>query len=92
MSLHASDENCENLILFEFLVSSQRVNLGSIASYVHVAKSSFLSFDFLDKYGVDGLSGFSRQVDHNHSLELSRQVFSDNVFPMVFQNFEQFLS
>jgi hypothetical protein len=39
---------------------------------VHVAESSFSSFDFLDGSGVDGLSGFSRGVDQNHSLELSR--------------------
>jgi hypothetical protein len=39
------------LILFEFLVFSQGVSLGFVASYVHVAESSFLSFDFLDKYG-----------------------------------------
>jgi hypothetical protein len=55
---------------------------------VHVAESSFSSFDFLDGSGVDGLSGFSRGVDQNHSLELSRQVCFDNVSPMVFQNFE----
>jgi hypothetical protein len=88
MSLHASDENCENLLLFEFLVFSQCVSLGSVASDVHVAESSFSSFDFLDGSGVDGLSGFSRGVDQNHSLELSRQVCFDNVSPMVFQNFE----
>jgi len=88
MSLHASDENCENLILFEFLGFSQGVSLGSVASDVHVAESSFSSFDFLDGSGVDGLSGFSRGVHQNHSLELSRQVCFDNVFPMVFQNFE----
>jgi hypothetical protein len=88
MSLHASYESCENLILFEFLVFSQVVSLGSIALDIHVAKSSFSSFDFLDEFGVDGLSRFSRRVDHNHSLELSRQVFFYNVFQMVFQNFE----
>ncbi len=63
MSLHASDENCENLILFEFLVFSQGVNLGSVALDVHIAKSLFSSFDFLDRFGVDGFSGFSRGVD-----------------------------
>jgi hypothetical protein len=88
MSLHASDENCENLILFEFLVFSQGVSLGFVTSDVHVVESSFSSFDFLDRFGVDGLSGISRGVGHNHSLELSRQMFFGNVFPMVFRNFE----
>jgi hypothetical protein len=63
MSLRASYENCENLILFEFFVFSQGVSLGFVASDVHVAKSSFSSFDFLDKSRVDGLSGFSHGVD-----------------------------
>jgi hypothetical protein len=84
MSLHATDENCENLILFEFLVFSQGVSLGSVASNVHVAESSFSSFDFLNKSRVDGLSGFSHGVDQNHSFELLKQVCFDNVFPMVF--------
>jgi hypothetical protein len=75
MSLHVFDENCENLILFEFLVFSQGVSLGSIASDVHVANFSFSSFDILDGFGVDGLSRFFLWVDHNHSFELSRQVF-----------------
>ncbi len=75
MSLHAFDENCENLIIFEFLVFSQGVSLGSIASDIHVVKSSFLSFDFLNGSGVDGSNMFFHGVDHNHSLELSRQVF-----------------
>jgi hypothetical protein len=79
MSLHASNENCENFIFFEFLVFSQGVSLGFVTLDIHVAKSSFLSFDFLD-----GLSGFSHQVHHNHSLKLSRQVFFYNVFPIVF--------
>jgi len=84
MSLHASNENCENLIFFEFLVFSQGVNLGSITSNIHVVESSFLSFDFLDGSRVDGLSGFSHGVDQNHYIDLLKQVF----FPMVFQNFE----
>ncbi len=63
MSLHAIDENCENLIFLGFLVFSQGVSLGSIASNVHVAESLFSSFDFLDKSRVDGLSGFSHGVD-----------------------------
>jgi hypothetical protein len=86
MSLHAFDENCENLIFFEFLVSSQGVNLGFVTSNVHVAKSSFLSFDFLDGSKVDGLSGVFHGVDQNHSMKLLKQVF----FPMAFQNFEWF--
>ncbi len=72
MSLHASDENCENSIFFDFLVFSQGVGLGSVASNVHVAESSFFSFNFLDKFGVDGLSGFSCGVDHNQSFKLLR--------------------
>jgi hypothetical protein len=46
MSLHASDENCENLILFEFFVLSQGVSLGSGTSDVHVAESSFRHLTF----------------------------------------------
>jgi hypothetical protein len=92
MSLHVSDEKCENPILFEFLVFSQGVSLGFVAFDLHVIEFSFSSFDFLDKFGVDGLRGFSRGVDQNHSLKLSRQVFFYNVFPMVFQNFKQFPS
>jgi hypothetical protein len=88
MSLHAFDENCEKLIIFEFLVFSQGVSLGSIALNVHVVDSSFSSFDFLDGFGVDGLNGFSHGVDHNHSFNMSRQVCFNNVFPMVFKNFE----
>jgi hypothetical protein len=84
MSLHASNENYENFIFFEFLVFSQGVSLGFVTLDIHVAKSSFLSFDFLDGSNMDGLSGFSRQVHHNHSLKLSRQVIFDNVFPIVF--------
>jgi hypothetical protein len=34
-----------------------------------------LSFDFLNGSGVDGSNMFFHGVDHNHSLELSRQVF-----------------
>jgi hypothetical protein len=75
MSLHASDENCEKLIFFEFFVFSQGVSLGSIALNVHVAKSSFLSFDFLDGSGVDGLSGFFCQVDHNILLSYQGKFF-----------------
>ncbi len=63
MSLHAYDENCENLILFEFFVFSQGVSLGFFALDVHVVKSSFLLFDFLDRYGVDGLNRFFCGVD-----------------------------
>jgi hypothetical protein len=63
MSLHASDENCENLILFKFLVFSQGVSLSSVASNVHVTKSSFSLFDFLNGSRVDGLNGFSCGVD-----------------------------
>jgi hypothetical protein len=44
MSLHAFDENYENLILFEFFVFSQDVSLGSIALNIHVANFSFSSF------------------------------------------------
>jgi hypothetical protein len=88
MSLHPFDETCENLILFEFLVFSQVVSLGFVALDVHVAKSSYSSFDFLDKFGVNGFRGFSCGVDQNHYLELSRQVFFYNIFPIVFQNFE----
>jgi hypothetical protein len=84
MSLHASDENCENLSFFEFLVFSQGVSLGFVTSNVHATKSSFFSFDFLDGSRVDGLNEFSHGVDQNHSIELLKQVF----FPMVFQNFE----
>jgi len=84
MSLHASNENWENLIFFEFLVFSQGVNLGSVASDVHIAESLFSSFDFLDRFGVDGFSRFSHGVDQNHSLKLSEQVCFNNVFPMVF--------
>jgi hypothetical protein len=50
---------------------------------MYVVESSFLSFDFLDGFGVDGLNEFSCGVDHNHSLELSRQMFFGNVIPMV---------
>jgi hypothetical protein len=89
MSLHAYDENCENLILFEFLVFSQGVSMGFVAFDVHVVESPFSSFDLiLDRFGVDGLRGFSHGVDQNHSLKFSRHVFFYNVFPMVFQNFE----
>jgi hypothetical protein len=88
MSLHVFDEKCDNLILLEFLVFSQGVNLGFVASNIHVAESSFSSFDFLDRFGVDGLSEFFCGVDHNHSLKLSKQVFFGNVFSMVFQNFD----
>jgi hypothetical protein len=88
MSLHPYDDNCENLILFEFFVFSQGVSLGFVALDVHVAESSFSSFDFLDRFGVDGLRRFSRGVDQNHYFKLSRQDFFNNVFPMVFQNFE----
>jgi len=56
MSLHVSNDNCDNLILFEFLVFSQCVSLGFVASNVHVTKSSFSSFDFLDGSKVDDLS------------------------------------
>jgi hypothetical protein len=63
MSLHAYDENCENLILFEFFVFSQGVSLGFFALDVHVVESSFLLFDFLDRYGVDGLNRFFCGVD-----------------------------
>jgi hypothetical protein len=70
ISLHAFDENYENLIFSKFLVFSQGVSLGFVALDVHVAKSSFLSFDFLDRFGVDGLSGFSCGIDHTHYLEL----------------------
>jgi hypothetical protein len=62
--------------------------LGFVASNIHVTKSSFLSFDFLERFGVDGLSGFSCGVDHNHFLELSKQGFFGNVFLMVFPDFE----
>jgi len=86
--LHAFDENCENLIFSKFLVFSQGVSLGFVASDIHVAKSLFLSFHFLDRFGVDGLNGFSCGVDHTHYLELSRQIIFGNVFPMVSQNFE----
>jgi hypothetical protein len=37
MSLHASDGNCEKLIIFEFFVFSQGVGLGSVALNIHVA-------------------------------------------------------
>jgi hypothetical protein len=63
MSLHAFDENCENSILFEFLIFSQGVSLGFVASNIHVVESSFLSFDFLDGFRVDGLSKFFHGVD-----------------------------
>jgi hypothetical protein len=43
MSLHASDEN---LIFFEFLVSSQGVGLGSVTSNVHVVEPSFFYLTF----------------------------------------------
>ncbi len=62
--------------------------MGFAAFDVHVIESPFSSFDFLDTIGVDGLRRFSCGVDQNHSLQLSRQVFFYNVFPMVFQNFE----
>jgi hypothetical protein len=75
-------------IFFEFLVFSQGVSLGFFALNVHVVKSSFSLFDLLDRSKVDGLNEFFCGVDQNHSFELSRQVCFDNVFPMVFQNFE----
>jgi len=81
MSLHASDEN---LIFFEFLVSSQGVSLGFVTSNIHVVEPSFFSFDFLDGSKVDGLKEFSHGIDQNHSIKLLKQDF----FPMVFQNFE----
>jgi hypothetical protein len=46
MSLHVFDENCEHLILFEFLVFSQGVSLGYVASNVHIVKFSFRHFTF----------------------------------------------
>ncbi len=58
--------------------------MGSIALDVHVVESSFLSFDFLDGSEVDGLSRFFHGVDHNHPLELSKQVCFNDVFPMSF--------
>jgi hypothetical protein len=51
MSLHAFDENCKNLILFEFLIFSQGVRFGFVASDIHVAKSLFSSFDFWTNLG-----------------------------------------
>jgi len=63
VSLHAFDENCENLILFEILVFSQGVSLGSFALNVHVVEFSFSLFDFLDRSRVDGLNGFFCGVD-----------------------------
>jgi hypothetical protein len=39
--MHPSNDNCENLILFEFFVFSQGVSLGFVALDVHVAESSF---------------------------------------------------
>ncbi len=42
MSLHASNENCENLIVFEFLVFSQGVSLGFVALDVHVVVFIFV--------------------------------------------------
>jgi hypothetical protein len=72
MSLHASDENYENLTFFVFLIFSQGVSLGFVTSNIHVTKSSFSSFDFLDGFGMDGLSGFPHGIEHNHFLKLSR--------------------
>jgi hypothetical protein len=91
MSLHHSDDNCENLILFEFFVFSQGVSLGFVALDVHVAKSSFSSFDILDRFGVDGLRGFSCGVDQNHSFKLSRQVFLTMSFQWFFKTLSSFL-
>jgi hypothetical protein len=46
------------------------VNLGFVAFDIHVVESSFSSFDFLDRFGVDGLGRFFHGVDQNHSLKL----------------------
>jgi len=64
--------------------------LGYVASDILVAESSFLSFDFLDGSRVDGLSRFSCGVDHNHSFELSRQVFLAMFFPWFVRNLSSF--
>jgi hypothetical protein len=46
MSLHASDENYENLIFFDFYFFSQGVSLGFVTLDIHVAKSSFCHLTF----------------------------------------------
>jgi hypothetical protein len=44
--------------------------LDFVALDIHVAKSSFSSFDFLDGFGVNGLNAFSHGVDHNQYFKL----------------------
>lgn len=81
--------DCENLSCptESWCIFSHHLHFHSVTSDVHVGDSSFASFDFLDGSGVDGLSGFPRGVDDNHSLELSRQVDS-----LLFNGFSELWS
>lgn len=56
------------------------LELISVLPDLHVADSSFSSFDFLDGSGVDAFGGVLREADEAHSRDQGRCAYTCLVF------------